>query len=355
MIELQNPFGNSASYAACVGVDWGHSKNCVYLLASGADQVERIDVAADPASMGRFIRTLRERFPQGTIAMVSEQTKGALVNLLLDHPFIELMAANPHAAAKFRRSLHPSGSKSDPIDSSALLRMIFTHRDRMPVLLRGDEASRRLDGISRHRRSVVEQRVKVSHRLEDLLRQYYPQALAMLGAENWDPISLAFLRKWPSYSRLIKSKDQTLKSFFYTHGSRSEVAIEKRLDSRRLSAALSSDPLIEELGALQLLNYVERLEMYVKCRQKKGGFSGLGFRHFSIHRLLSLAAEHVWELRKDPLGKSIARASTATTYAAVHHGRTSMGKSIQSTSGNSISRDVFGRWAAPCRSHHFRF
>ena len=62
---------------------------------------------------------------------MSEQRKGALVNQLLDYPFFELMAANPHAAAKFRRSMHPAGSKTDPIDSSALLRMIFTHRDRM--------------------------------------------------------------------------------------------------------------------------------------------------------------------------------------------------------------------------------
>jgi len=180
MIELQNPFGNAVSYAACVGVDWGHSNNCFHLLDQESNQVERIDVAADPASMGQFIRDLRERLPKGKVAIVSEQAKGALVNLLLDYPFIELMVANPHAAAKFRRSLHPSGSKSDPIDSSALLRMIFTHRDRMAVLTRSDESSRRLDAISRHRRSVVDQRVEVSHRLKELLRQYYPQALPML-------------------------------------------------------------------------------------------------------------------------------------------------------------------------------
>ena len=264
MIELQNPFGNAASFAVCAGVDWGHTNNCFHLFASDSKQVERIEVAADPASMGQFVRDLRKRFPRGKIAMVSEQTKGALVNLLLDYPFIELMAVNPLAAARFRRSLHPSGSKSDPIDSSALLRMIFTHRDRMPVLIRGDEASRRLDAINHHRRSVVDQRVEVSNRLNDLLKQYYPQALAMLGPERWDPISLTFLRKWPSYSRLMKSKEETLKRFFYTHGSRSQAAIEKRLDSRRVSAALSSDPLIEELGELQMLNYVEQLSVLNK-------------------------------------------------------------------------------------------
>ena len=117
MIELKNPFGNAVSYAAGVGVDWGHTTHCFHLLAAGSSHVERMDVAADPASMGQFIRNLRERFPHGKIGVVSEQTKGALVNLLLDYPFIELMAANPNASAKFRSSLHPAGSKSDPIDS----------------------------------------------------------------------------------------------------------------------------------------------------------------------------------------------------------------------------------------------
>jgi len=264
MIELYNPFGNDVSYAACIGVDWGHGTNCFHLLAPGSKQVERIDVAADPASMNQFVRGLRKRFPEGAIGLVSEQSKGALVNLLLDYPFIELMAANPHASAKFRRSLHPSGSKSDPIDSSALLRMIFTHRDRMAILTRGDEASRRLDVISRHRRNVVGQRVEVSNRLHSLLLEYYPQALAMLGPDPWDSISLAFLRRWPSYSRLMKAKDPTLETFYYAWGSRSKAAIQKRLASRRASAALSSDPLLEELGELQLKDHVEQLSLLNK-------------------------------------------------------------------------------------------
>jgi hypothetical protein len=268
MIEILNPFDKAISYAACIGVDWGHTENCFQLLDPETNQVERIKVAADPASMGTFIRELRERFPQGKIGLVSEQSKGALVNQLLDYSFIELMAANPHAAAKFRRSLHPAGSKTDPIDSSALLRMIFTHRDRMTMIIRGDEVSRRLDGISRHRRSVVDQRVEVSNRLGSLLQQYYPQALSMLGTNNWDPISLAFLRKWPSYSHLMKSKDETLERFYYAHRCRSKAAIRNRLDSRLASAALSSDQLLEELGEMQLGNYVEQLSVLNKQIQQ---------------------------------------------------------------------------------------
>lgn len=264
MIDLRNPFFNPSRHAAYLSADWGHTTNCFHLLPAGGDRELRFDVAADPASMAEFMRELRERFSQGRVAIVSEQSKGALVNLLLDYEFVDLFAVNPHAAARFRRSLHPSGAKSDPIDSSALLRMIFTHRDRMTPLRRSDDATRRLDCLNVHRRELVEQRVAVALRLKSLLRDYYPQALPMLGPEAWDPISLAFLRRWPTYSRLSRAGDQTLERFYYAHGSRSAKAVEKRLASRRASAPLSADALLEELCSARLADCVEQIAVLNK-------------------------------------------------------------------------------------------
>jgi len=265
MIDLFNPFSPPESYRACAGIDWGQETNCIHLLASEHGEFERFDVDADPVSMLEFVHGLRERFEGGKILAVSEQSKGALANLLLDVEFIDLLAVNPKAAAKYRASLHPSGSKSDPIDSSALLRMIFTHREHMSRVCRGDEPSRRLDVLSRHRRAVVGQRVEVALRLQSLLRQYYPQALGMLGAgEIWDPISCAFLRRWPCYSRLAKAREQTLRQFYYAQGSRSAQAIDRRLQSWRTSAALSSDTLLEELSEIQLSDYLDQLRVLNK-------------------------------------------------------------------------------------------
>ncbi|EDY84647.1 Transposase domain protein [Verrucomicrobiia bacterium DG1235] len=261
MIELNNPFCNQSSHAAYASVDWGHQTNCIHFLPAGSRSEQRFEVAADPGSMNAFMAGLRERVGQGRVAILSEQSKGALVNLLLDFEFVDLFAVNPLAAARFRKSLHPSGAKSDPIDSSALLRMLFTHRDRIKPVLKGDEASRRLDALNAHRRELVEQRVAVALRLKSLLREYYPQALPMVGDELWDPISLAFLRRWPCYSKLSKSKDQTLERFYYANGSRSAKAIAKRVAALRSSSKLSSDPLLEELGALRLGNCVEQLSV----------------------------------------------------------------------------------------------
>lgn len=264
MIDLHNPFCNPSCHVAYASVDWGHTTNCIHLLPAGERSEQRFEVGADPASMAAFMLGLRERFGSGRIAILSEQSKGALVNLLLDCEFVDLFAVNPHAAARFRRSLHPSGAKSDPIDSSALLRMLFTHRDRIKPVVRNDAASRRLDDLNAYRRELVEQRVAIALRVKSLLRDYYPQALPMLGDEVWDPLSLAFLRRWPCYSRLSKAKDETLRRFYYASGSRSAKAIEKRVAKLRSSSKLSSDPLLEELGALRLADCVEQIALLNK-------------------------------------------------------------------------------------------
>lgn len=264
MTRLNNPFRLAADpqCAAYLAIDWSHRTNCTMLLDPSAGGVERRDVAADPASMAAFVRGLGERFGRRPIAVVTEQTKGALVSQLLDFPFVRLLAVSPLAASRFRSSLRPSGSKSDPIDADALLRMILTHGDRMAELGRGDAASRRLDALSRHRRTLVEQRVEVALRAKSLLRDSYPQALPMLGAEIWDDISLAFLRRWPAHSRLAKARDRTLERFYYANGSRSAEAVARRLESRRASEPLTSDPVVEELLEARLASLVEQLALF---------------------------------------------------------------------------------------------
>lgn len=129
-----NPFCNLVEAAAIMAIDWGHRINCIHLFDPASQQIKRHDIQADPSSMAQFINDVRQRFPQGEIVVASEQSKGALVNQLLDYDFVRLYAINPHAAAKFRKSLHPSGTKTDAIDSSCLLRMVFTHTDRIRPL-----------------------------------------------------------------------------------------------------------------------------------------------------------------------------------------------------------------------------
>ena len=168
-------------------------------------------IGSDPSSVWSFARGLQERFGCGKVAVVTEQSSGSLVYALQDFAFIELYAINPQAAAKLRKSLYPSGVKSDDIDAEGLMRMLFTHRDRMIRVRRKDPATARLDACNRHRRELVDQRVQQCNRLGSILKQYYPQALPMLGEDLFAPINLAFLSQWPCYQKLARTREGSLR------------------------------------------------------------------------------------------------------------------------------------------------
>ena len=54
---------------------------------------------------------------QSRIALCLEQTKGALVDALLEYPFLVLYPVNPATAARYRQAFKSSRAKNDPSDA----------------------------------------------------------------------------------------------------------------------------------------------------------------------------------------------------------------------------------------------
>ena len=251
-------------YAVVLGIDWGKQSHDIHQIVVDCWKLSHHTIKTDPTSTHRFINELRERYPGGRIAVLSEQGKGFLVNMLLDYDWIELYTVNPHAASEFRKSLRPSGAKSDSIDSETLARMFFTHFDKLTYLSHSDELTRRLDTFTRHRRELVDKRVSVSLAIKSLLRDYYSQVFEMLSVNIWDRMSLDFLRRWPCFSKLKSSNGPILKKFYFAHNSRSETLIDKRIKHWQNSQILSKDRVLEELSQFKLLNLIDQIALLNK-------------------------------------------------------------------------------------------
>jgi transposase len=264
MKSFQNQVLIENKYSVVLGIDWGNQSHDVYQIVPGASKCSRHVVKADPASTHCFIAKLRDQYPDKAIAILSEQGKGFLVNLLLDYDWIDLYTINPHAVSEFRKSLRPSGAKSDSIDSETVARMFFTHHDKLIALSRNDPITRRLDVFTRHRRDLVDKRVALALALKSLLRDYYPQAFEMLSVNVWDSMSLAFLRRWPCFSKLKRAQENTLRTFYYSNGSRSKSLVEKRLQHCNQSQILSNDTVLEETSQLMLVNLLDQIALLNK-------------------------------------------------------------------------------------------
>jgi Transposase len=87
---------------------------------------------------------LRQKYPNGRIAVVLEQSRGALLYALLNYSFLRLYPVNPRCLADFRDAMTASGAKGDPADADLLCEMGCKHSKYLRELELNDPATRQL-------------------------------------------------------------------------------------------------------------------------------------------------------------------------------------------------------------------
>lgn len=253
------------SISVQIGIDWADQKHD-YCLCPSQPQLGEIQaenesgiIASSPEKLHEWIMQLRQRFPDGVIEVCVELSRGALINLLLEYDFIRIFSLNPISSSRFRECLYPSLTKDDVKDAALLLEILQKHRDHLRELNLSQANNRLLEGLVKARRASVNQRTALIQQLTANLKEYYPQALGMVGDLS-EHMSRRFFKKWPSWEELSRAREQTLRKFYYANGSRSETRIQTRLELHAHSQPLSNNQTTIELGRVQTLMLVEQLE-----------------------------------------------------------------------------------------------
>src|SRR4030095_6331645 len=70
---------------------------------------------------------LARDFGARPVAVMLEQSRGALLHALLQYPQLVLFPINPTQAARYREALVHSGKKDDPTDAECLARFVREH------------------------------------------------------------------------------------------------------------------------------------------------------------------------------------------------------------------------------------
>jgi len=223
--------------------------------ASGRRWRQSLDTA--PERLHDWLAQLRQQFPTARIALCLERPAGDLIPFLETYAGITLYAINPLTLQKFREAFVTSRAKDDTKDADYLADLLHSHPDKLTPWAPDDPATRRLQQLIVHRRAVVDERTGLTNRLQALLKQYFPQALDLCGEDLWRPLATAFLRKWPTLQALQKTRPQTVKEFYYLHGSRSQTLIAQRLD--RIEQAV---PLTDESALLE--SFVLRVQLLAR-------------------------------------------------------------------------------------------
>ena len=257
--NTQIPRSTNASFAAFVGLDWADEKHAVVLQAADHPIKEHATLEHTPEALSDWVAQLQQRFPDGKIAIILEQSRGSLLYALLPHAHLVLYPINPQMAAKFRKAFYPSGAKSDPLDADLLLQILLQHRDRLQAWQPDEPLTRQLQLLVEARRRFVADRGRLSNRLENALKTYFPQALQLVGESLTTPMACAFLQKWPTLEAVQKAGPQRLRQFYYGQHSRAEELIQQRLKLLAQAQPLTTDTAVVAAQSLLVKSVAREL------------------------------------------------------------------------------------------------
>src|SRR5258708_25809049 len=162
-----------AEYA---GIDWADNKHDICLQAAGDFRREFDCIPHQVARIDEWAKTLHRRFG-GPIAVALELARGPIVAALQKYDFFTLFPINPSTLAKYRQAFKPSRAKHDPTDAELALDLLLRHPERFAPLRPQTLAILSLLRLLAQRHELRGDQNRLTNRLCDTLKQYYPQAL----------------------------------------------------------------------------------------------------------------------------------------------------------------------------------
>lgn len=248
------------TYAAFVGLDWADRFHQVCLRAVDSPRDEQSILAHEPAALHAWAESLRARFPQGKIAVALEQSKGPLLTALSAHAQLELFPLNPAMLTKYREAAKAaSGTKNDPLDASLACELVRLHRDWLRPRPAVPASVRALAQLVETRRAFLGHRGALGNQLTAALKEYYPQALLLVGPDVGGPLAIAFLRRWPTLAAVRRARPTTLGRFYQAHHVRSAERIAERLAVVRTAVALTDDAAVLATRPVQVAVLLDQL------------------------------------------------------------------------------------------------
>jgi hypothetical protein len=192
-----------------IGMDRSDRKVNLHQMDLRTDEEKSAVLATDPAALQSWAADLRQHFPEHRVAIVFEQPANNLIGFFSQYAWITLYPINPISLQKFRETFVVSRANDDAKDAFYLAHLLASHGQRFRPWSPEDADTRQLQRLVVDRRHVVDHRTGLGNRLQALLKDYFPQALDLIGDEVFRPIATAFLKRWPTLQSAQKATAET--------------------------------------------------------------------------------------------------------------------------------------------------
>src|SRR5919109_1945422 len=254
------------TFAAFVGIDWADAKHDVCLQTAGSAKRECFELEHTPEAIDAWVTTLRTRFNGQPVALCLELNKGPLVFALRKYDFLVLFPINPLTLARYREALTPSRATDAPTDAELQLQLLITHPAKLQPHQPQSPTIRALEQLVEHRRRLVGDQVRMTHRLTSTLKHYVPQALQWFQDKD-TRLFCDFLSRWPTLKAVPLARRSTLETCFRDHHVRSADVVVQRIHAIKAATPLPTDEGVIAPNALLVQALVSQLRVTLEASE----------------------------------------------------------------------------------------
>jgi transposase len=208
------------------GLDWGGESHAICVVDEAGKVVAQFETSHDAEGLALMLNRLCKLAPAAELPVAIERPSGLVVDTLVaaGHPVVPV---HPNVVKACRPRYRAAGGKHDLGDAYLLGDVLRTDGHRFRPLTPQSDAIKALRALVRTRDDLVAQRLALANQLRSLLQSFWPGA-AEIFAEIDSPITLAFVRRYPTPHSAAHLGDKRLASFL----------AERRYSGRRSVAEL---------------------------------------------------------------------------------------------------------------------
>ena len=92
-----------SSFQVVIGIDWADEEHAFCLVDLKKGSKESGSVKQTPEAIADWVHSLHQRFPDASVAVCLEQSRGALIYALMQYEFLTLVPVNPKQLASVWR------------------------------------------------------------------------------------------------------------------------------------------------------------------------------------------------------------------------------------------------------------
>jgi len=198
------------------GIDWGSATHAACAINASGQSIANFEIKHDEGGLGELIKRLRKLSAAEPLRIAIERPSGVLVDNLLQAGFV-VVPVHPNVVKASRPRYRAAGGKCDRGDAYLLADLLRTDGHRFRALAPECDEIRALQALVRTRADLLAERIALGNQLRALLESFWPAPISLFG-EIDSPISLAFLKRYPTPDSASRLGEKRLRGFLSAQG-----------------------------------------------------------------------------------------------------------------------------------------